>query len=319
MKRQRGVALIIALLAVALALVLIAGLLDRGELGFARTRNLLRGEQAQAYAEGLEAFAARVLVKSAEEGPGIDAADSLWALPLPPQTVPGGVISARMRDLNGCFNLNNLAPDVATRQAWREMFQRLLVQLQLSIDIADAAADWTDPSADGSGDAWYLGQPVPYRRATRPFVHVSELRLLRGVDAAAYARLAPYVCALPRDTRLNLNTMPVPLLMALSDQITRALAERAWQGGKAKWTDVQAFVDMLQSAGALDAPRLTALVTTSSNYFEMRGDVVLDDIPFSFVSLIERRQGSGARVLARSRGSDESRPRPAGDASSPAR
>ena len=88
MKRQRGVALIIALLAVALALVLIAGLLDRGELTLARTRNTLRAEQAQAYAEGLEAFAARVLVKSSEEGPGIDAADSLWALPLPPQTVP---------------------------------------------------------------------------------------------------------------------------------------------------------------------------------------------------------------------------------------
>lgn len=180
--------------------------------------------------------------------------------------------------------------------------------MQLNVDIADAAADWTDASADGSGDAWYLGQPVPYRRATRPFVHVSELRLLRGVDARTYAQLAPYVCALPRDTRLNVNTMPVPLLMALSDQITRALAERAWQGGKAKWTDVQAFVDMLQTAGALDAPRLTALVATSSSYFEARGDIVLDDIPFRFVSVIERRQGSGARVLARSRGSDEGRP-----------
>lgn len=305
MKRQRGVALIIALLAVALALVLIAGLLDRGELAHARTRNLLRGEQAQSYVEGMETFAARVLVKSAQEGPGIDAADSLWALPLPPQTVPGGVISARMRDMNGCFNLNNLSPGVASRQAWREIFQRLLTQLQLNVDIAAAAADWTDPDADGNGDSSYLGQPVPYRRAMQPFVHVSELRLLRGVDNRSYARLAPYVCALPRETRININTMSVPLLMALSDQITRALAERAWQGGKAKWTDVQAFVDMLISAGALDAQRLSAVVTTSSDYFELRSDIVLDDIPIGFVSLIERRQGVGIRVLARRRGSDE--------------
>lgn len=319
MKRQRGVALIIALLAVALALVLIAGLLDRGELGYARARNLLRGEQAQAYAEGLEAFAARVLVKSAEEGPGIDANDSLWALPLPPQVVPGGVISARMRDRNGCFNLNNLGPNVGSRQAWREMFQRLLIQLQLNVDIADAASDWIDPAADGSGDAWYLGQPVPYRRAARAFAHVSELRLLRGVDSRSYAQLAPYVCALPRDTRLNVNTMPVPLLMSLSDQISRAVAERAWQGGKAKWTDIQAFVDMLQTAGVADAPRVTALVTMSSDYFEARGDVVLDDIPFTFVSLLERRQGMGARVLSRGRGSDESRIPTSTDVASPAR
>ena len=307
MKRQRGVALIIALLAVALALVLIAGLLDRGELTLARTRNTLRGEQAQAYAEGLEAFAARVLVKSQEEGPGIDTSDSLWALPLPPQTVPGGLLTAQMRDRNGCFNLNNLAPDSGSRQAWLEIFQRLLIGLQLNVDIADAAADWTDPSPDGSGDAWYLGQPVPYRRAARGFNHVSELRLLRNVDGRTYAALAPYVCALPRDTRLNINTASVPVLMSLSDQITSAVAERIWQGGKARFTDVNAFIALLQTAGVADVGRLTGLVSTSSNYFEARGDIELDDIPFSFVSLIERNQGTGVRVLSRSRGSDESR------------
>ncbi|MEO7916227.1 MAG: type II secretion system minor pseudopilin GspK [Dokdonella sp.] len=316
MKRQRGVALIIALLAVALALVLIAGLMDRGELTFARTQNTLRGEQAQAYAEGLEAFAGRVLVKSSEEGPGIDASDSLWALPLPPQTVPGGLISAQMRDRNGCFNLNNLAPGIGSRQAWLEIFQRLLIGLQLNVDIADAAADWTDPSPDSSGDGWYLGQPVPYRRAARIFNHVSELRLLRNVDSRTYARLAPYVCALPGDTRLNINTASVPVLMSLSDQITRALAERVWQGGRAHWMDVQPFLDVLQTAGIADAARLSGLVSTSSNYFEARGDIELDDIPFSFVSLIERSQGVTVRVLERSRGSDESRLAAAAEAAS---
>ena len=82
--RQRGIALLIALLTVALAAVLIAGLLDRGELALARTRNALRGEQAEAYAQGLEAYAARVLIKDAP-----DAGDSNtdpWAMPLPPQT-----------------------------------------------------------------------------------------------------------------------------------------------------------------------------------------------------------------------------------------
>ena len=59
--RQRGVALLVALLVVALATVLIASLLDRGELGRARTRNQLREAQAQAYAQGLEVYAARVL------------------------------------------------------------------------------------------------------------------------------------------------------------------------------------------------------------------------------------------------------------------
>ncbi|MEO7014110.1 MAG: hypothetical protein ABI127_07335, partial [Dokdonella sp.] len=112
-QRQRGVALLIALLAVALAVILIASLLDRGELAYARTRNALRGEQAIAYSEGLEAYAAQVLMRDRAENSNLDTLSDVWAMPLPPQEVPGGRISARMSDLNGCFNLNNLSPDLA--------------------------------------------------------------------------------------------------------------------------------------------------------------------------------------------------------------
>ncbi len=63
MRHQRGVALLIALLVVALATILIAGLLDRGGLTAARTRNALREAQAENYAKGLEDYAARVLTQ----------------------------------------------------------------------------------------------------------------------------------------------------------------------------------------------------------------------------------------------------------------
>ena len=53
-KKERGVALIVALLVVAFATVLIAALLDRGELAAARTRNTLREMQAESYAKGLK-------------------------------------------------------------------------------------------------------------------------------------------------------------------------------------------------------------------------------------------------------------------------
>jgi general secretion pathway protein K len=45
------------------------------------------------------------------------------------------------------------------------------------------------------------------------------------------------------------------------------------------------------------------LLTTSSTYFLARGDVTLDEVPFTFYSLIER--GNGIRVIERSRGSDD--------------
>ena len=147
--RQRGIALLVALLTVALAAVLIAGLLDRGELALARTRNALRGEQAEAYAQGLEAYAARVLLKDLDQGDD-DSNTDVWAMPLAPQVVPGGTIRASMRDLNGCFNLNNL---LSTRSAatWAKMFGRLLEVRGVDDSVKTAVLDWL--GAPGSNDA----------------------------------------------------------------------------------------------------------------------------------------------------------------------
>ncbi|MBN8728575.1 MAG: type II secretion system minor pseudopilin GspK [Xanthomonadales bacterium] len=293
---QRGVALLVALLVVALAAMLIAGLLARGELAFARTRNALRAAQAEAYAQGLEHYAGQVLLETWQQGP--DTRASAWAMPLPPQTVPGGMISASMRDLGGCFNLNNLGPDVPRRADWRRTFEALLGQLGLDPRIAIAVAAWQDPAASGE-DGRYMAATPPHRAHQGPFTHVSELRLVAGVDGAAYARLLPHVCALSPDTRLNVNTAGVPLLQALG--LGRADAERVWQQGQAQFNDVRSFI------GEARTPELTAmqdLLDTRSEWFLARGEVVLDDIPFTFFSVIQRAEGSGIQVVARSLGSD---------------
>ncbi len=300
---QRGIALLIALLTVALAAVLIAGLLDRGELALARTRNALRGEQAEAYAQGLEAYAAEVLLKDLQDDRSIDTNADIWASGLPPQPVPGGLITGSIHDLNGCFNLNNLA-DSTNAVTWRTIFNRLLDARGVARDIADATVAWLGVGASNSADvtdAFYLAQPVPYRSAQGVFAHVSELRLVRGVTSDVYARIAPFVCALPPGTRINVNTASVPVLQALGPHVTQAQAENLWQNGEAHWSGVRDFVRQSgQQNIVLDVPQ--SLIATTSDYFVARGDVGLDDIPFTFYSLIERNQG--VRVLERSRGGD---------------
>ena len=308
-RRQRGVALLIALLAVALAVILIASLLDRGELAFARTRNALRGEQAIAYSEGLEAYAAQVLLRDQEQNPGLDTFSDSWAVPLPPQEVPGGRISAHMSDLNGCFNLNNLAAENAL--VWRKRMQNLLVALQLDPSLTGAIVDWID--ADGSIDAEggaednaYLAQPIPYRTANRVFAHVSELRLVRGVSGEVYARLAPEVCALPPGTSINLNTASTAVLMSLDSRMTAVLAERIRQNRQARWSSSQQALDEVGQQG-VDNVNPTGLGVTSS-YFLARGEITLDGVPFGFSSVLERVTGTsrgGIHVLARSRGGED--------------
>ncbi|HEX5124791.1 MAG TPA: type II secretion system minor pseudopilin GspK [Rhodanobacteraceae bacterium] len=298
---QRGIALLIALLTVALAAVLIAGLLDRGELALARTRNAIRGEQAEAYAQGLEAYAARVLLKDSDQGDD-DSNTDLWAMPMPPQAVPGGTIRASMRDLNGCFNLNNLASPNSPA-VWQRMFGRLLAVRGVDPSVQTAVQDWLGATGSedvNTTDAYYLAQPVPYRSARRVFAHVSELRLVRGVTGEVYARLAPYVCALPPGSHLNVNTASVPVLQTLGQNISQAQAENLWQNGQAH-ADNQ-FRNTWSNMGiAIDPGIGDDMIGVRSSYFLARSDIDLDGVPFTFFSVIQR---PGLIVIARSRGSD---------------
>jgi general secretion pathway protein K len=304
--RQRGVALLVALLVVALATVLIAGLVDRGQLAFARTRNQLLEAQAQAYAQGLEAYAARILLKAWADDPNgaRDSNTSVWAVPLPPTPVPGGMIEATLSDRNGCFNLNNIvAADGQPNPPWPDKFRKLLSALSLDPNIADAAVAWMN-AAPGNEDPFYLSQAVPYRIGKRPFAHASELRLVKGVGGDAYAALAPHVCALPPGTKININTATPPVLMTLEGVSTLELAQRIWRNGQAQYSSLAELAATIPGIAASES----RWYGTTSTYFLARGDITLDGQPFTFYSLIERRLGAGAdggiRVLARSRGSD---------------
>ena len=310
-RRQRGVALLIALLAVALAVILIASLLDRGELAFARTRNALRATQAAAYADGLEAYAAQVLMRDLDEG-ALDTHSDIWAMPLPPQDVPGGRMSAHLRELNGCFNLNNLVSPMPGEAAqWQQRLRNLLTALELDPALGGAIVDWLDSDGNidadaGAEDAAYLAQPVAYRAANRVFAHVSELRLVRGISGEAWQRLTAHVCALPPGSRLNLNTATTAVLMSLDSRITATLAERIRQDGQARWSDVDAALRELEQQGIRITSRIGLGVV--SQYFLARGELVLDGVPFTFGSVLERTQGSadgGVRVLMRTRGAED--------------
>lgn len=312
--RQRGVALLVALLIVALAVILVAALLDRGELDLARTRNTLRAEQAQAYAQGLEVFAAQALLLPPA---GADSHASAWATPLPPQPVPGGVISASLSDLNGCFNLNNLSPRAANQAPSMVVFKALLTNLGIADpDLADAVSGWLGASNAADLVNRYLAQPVPYRPHGDFFTHVSELRLVQGVTGAVYARLAPQVCVLPMDTKINVNTASAVLLQSLATGISPSVAQALWNNGQANFGDVAtSFAGAPQLLG-IQLPQ--TLLDVRSTYFLARGDIVLDSVPFTFYSLIEHVQGRPISVLARSRGSDDALVAPAPIATDPA-
>ena len=126
--RQRGVALITAIVVVAIATVLAVRIGTRAAMDLRRTAGLVALDQGWHVALGAEAWAIEVLSDDHEDSPEIDHLGEAWAQPLPPLPVDGGEVRGALEDMQGRFNLNNLVnaerePDVANV----ERFQRLLV------------------------------------------------------------------------------------------------------------------------------------------------------------------------------------------------
>ncbi|HET7843180.1 MAG TPA: type II secretion system minor pseudopilin GspK [Xanthomonadales bacterium] len=302
--RQRGVALLIALLAVALGTIVLAMLLDAGGVALARTRNVARAAQADAYATGLEDWAIDLLRRdAAQDSDGHDWRGDIWARPLPPTQVPGGQIAGRMVDVGGCLNLNNLEANGPFAQPTRQRLQRLLRVLGEDPVLALAVVDWIDgdgmPELRGAEDPAYLAADPPYRAANRRFADASELRLVQGFDADTYAKVAPHVCALPaNDVQVNVNTASLPVLMALDDAITEPVARRVAREGAAQYADTGQFQEALLQAG-VQLPDLIG-VGVRSQWFVARADIELDGLPMAYAALIERREGR-YRIVSRNR------------------
>ena len=147
-RRQRGVALIIALVLVALATILATKMTFAGFLERRRAIGVMAAEQAMQFGLGAEALAADALAQDAQTSGQQTTLAGPWAQPTPPLPItpaddpegePIGTMQGQLDDMQGLFNLNNLARVVAGAATALptqdpqplEQFQRLLVLVGL--------------------------------------------------------------------------------------------------------------------------------------------------------------------------------------------
>lgn len=238
--RERGAALIVALLIVAMVVMLATALSSDFLLMFRRVENQLYSEQAYAYMRGAEALsrAALLVDLQKDDKKRCDNLAEDWAQP---QQYPTdyGWIGGQLEDLQGRFNLNwikaEATPQPGVYSSSQNQFIRLLLALKLdeplSLDqaqaLTDAVTDWIDGDSDVSGlsgaeSQFYESADPPGRPANRPLVGASELMFVRGMTPAIYRALAPLVTVWPaavggsvQGNAININTAPVEVLRSL--------------------------------------------------------------------------------------------------------
>ena len=226
MNRQKGVAVIMAILIVALAAMVASALIWEQNLWLRQVENENSLAQAKAIATAGTHLAATILDNDARN---IVDFQGIWAQALPPMPTDAGEIGGFIQDQQGLFNLNNLVNHGKIDQKQKAKFERLLELLNLPAELSNSLANWiSDDNATqdpgGAEDAYYLELHPPYRAAHRMLTEVGELSMVRGFNKPVIDRLKPFVTALPRPTRINVNTAPPEVLYAMVDGMTLAEA-----------------------------------------------------------------------------------------------
>jgi general secretion pathway protein K len=340
--RQRGVALIIALILVALAAILATKLSFDSWIERRRTLGIMATEQAFHFGMGAEALAADVLSQIGQTS-GAQSKGTLngstapqtptnpqqvtlaqpWAqptqpLPITPQDDPEGepigTLQGSLEDMQGRFNLNNLAHMVNLNGQVVEdpfplkQFQRILIAVGLEAKWAGIARDWIDQDdqpgePDGAEDSVYTSQVPPYRTGNYPMTSASELMNMPGFGADRYRKIAPYVTALPTATaKINVCTAPGVVIESLGDNMNGEYSgspEVLTNGRKAGcFPDVATLNNVLgpQAQGA------QTRFGDTSTYFRLTTRVTLGTTEFTLYSLLWRSSGGKVTPLLRTFG-----------------
>jgi general secretion pathway protein K len=270
---QRGIALVMVLLIVAMATTLAAFMAQQQGFWQRAMENGRDRAQARRIAEAGIDWARAVLADDASVNQ-TDHAKEMWALKLPAIPIEGGEVQGLITDQQGLFNLNNLVRNGAASAPEVMRLQRLLDALGLPQELAGAVVDWMDAnsevSANGAEDEYYLALAKPYRCANRPLADVGELARVKGFDANILKRLEPFVTALPEsNTALNVNFAPAEVLVAtlpgLSLQDARRIATQV------KSTPFKTTAEFLQQLPKSVTQDGTMNFSVSSQYFMVTG------------------------------------------------
>jgi general secretion pathway protein K len=307
-RRQRGVALITAVLMVALATMLAVEVGFRGFLDQRRTGTLFALDQGYEVALGAEAWAADFLKKDLQNSQ-TDHLGETWARPLPPLPIDGGTVEGRLEDLQGRFNLNNLInADGTTNPVAVQQLERILAMLQIETRWAMMMADWIDQDTqpgfpDGAEDSVYTGLAPPHLTANMPITRASELLVMPGFGPDRYRQLSPYVTALPVGTALNVCTAPGVVLDALSQESREFSLNPDDLVRRRESACFPTLQDLRGALGDAAFNELEDSLTESSGFFRASVWVTIGTTQFTLYSLLARGSG-GIRPILRSFGSE---------------
>lgn len=301
---QLGVALITAILVMSLATITAVAMTVRKQVDFRRSENMLLHDQAYLYLLGAEDWAKQILLRDRNNN-DYDSLKDDWATILPPMPVDGGSIGGHIEDLQGRFNLNNLANgDPESPDAQR--FRKMLANINAPTELVNTIMDWIDADQElrfpgGAEDVQYLSGDHPYRTSNRLLESPTEILYVKGMTYEIYEQLEPAITALPESNlEINVNTAPATVLQSIIEDFTTADAEKfIEERTKEPFKKIE---DFLQHPMIKGRKVVTTGIAVSSRYFLLKAQAKIGRTQSELQSILYRPDAKTIRAIVRSEG-----------------
>jgi general secretion pathway protein K len=305
LKRQRGVAVIMALLLTTLAITIVASLFWQQQVQVRSIENQRLQLQKQWVLRGALDWASLILREDAKYS-SVDTLDEPWAVPLAETrldqyvdngSADGDVASATLMgsisDAQARLNLTDLCPDGTINPDEVAAFAQLLNNEHIDPALAQATADLMaaaqkKPEANAEKPDNRSG-PLPMN-----LTQVDDLLAVPGFTPKSLDKIKNFVIFLPRATPINVNTAPAQVLEAGIDGLSPADATALVESrNSASFRDIADFAARLPE-NSLSVSNLEASVTT--NYFLVNGKVRMNRAGLDVQALIERN-GTNTKLI----------------------
>jgi general secretion pathway protein K len=292
--RQRGAAIITAMLVVTLAAVVVSSLFWREHVAVRSVENRLALSQAR-WIERAALDWAKVILRTDQRATGpVDHLGETWAVPVVDtrldETVTAGaklnegarnaLLAGQIYDAQARFNLTSLAgANGVPSDLHLKAFRRLLAGLGRPESLADLVLARVLQGVPRV----FEGRVVPAERP--PLTRTADLLDIPGVEPASLAAIEPFVIVLPRSTAVNVNTATPEVLAAMIEDLDVSGARRFVSRRE------RTFYRTLEQASAdLDSrPVLSpALLAVGSSFFTVTGLIRYDRVESQSETLLER-------------------------------
>jgi general secretion pathway protein K len=334
--RERGVAVITALLLTTLAISIVASLFWQQQVQVRSMENQRLHLQTKWILRGALDWASLVLFQDGLDHRDFTALDHVWATPLAEtrldqyierERVEGenfdATLSGNIVDACSRYNLRNLADKGMVDTQQTEVFGRLLRNLQMDQQLAGRAAAFVAagqpleaPTPEGGAPNPDGSNPNPPNPPNPPtpvaprvsrssvagspmkFLAVDDLLTVPGFTPAMVERLRPFVVVLPEVTPVNVNTAPAEVLASLMPNMSVSEANSlVVRRQRAAWRDMNYFSAEIGES----RPITPGAAGVRSDWFLVSSRIRLDRAALDAEALIHRFPtliaGGGTQVV----------------------